>query len=74
MVQPAALWLKFDMASQTVTSGRDRDDDQAARSVIENIDRYHHRRASKGRLMSDWLAEINEVDLPSPDQARRSHS
>jgi hypothetical protein len=65
----------FDMASQAVTSGRDRHDDhQAARSVVEDVDRDHYRRAAKGRLVSDWLAEIDEVDLPSPDQARASHS
>lgn len=75
MVQPAVLWLKFDVASQAVTSGRDRyDDHQAARPVVENVDRHHHGRAAKGWLVSDWLAEIDEVDLPSPDQASASHS
>ncbi len=65
MVQSAARWLKFDVASQAVTSGRDRDDDhQTARSVVENVDRHHHRRAAKGWLVSDWLAEIDVVDLP----------
>lgn len=75
MVQPAARWLKFDVASQAVSSGRDRDDDyQTARSVVENVDRHHNSRATKGRLVSDWLAEIDVVDLPSPDQASASHS
>lgn len=63
------------MASQAETSGRDRDDDyQATGSVVENVDRHHYRRASKGWLMSDGLAEIDVVDLPSPDQASVSHS
>lgn len=75
MVHPAGRWLKFDVASQAITSGRDWDDDhQTARSVVENIDRHHHRRAAKGWLVSDWLAEIDVVDLPSPDQASASHS
>lgn len=75
MVQPAVLWLKFDVASQAVTNGRDRyDNHQTARSIVENVDRHHHRRAAKGWLVSDWLAEIDLVDLPSPDQASASQS
>ena len=74
-VQSTALRLKFDMASQAVTCGRDRHDDhQAARSIVEDVDRHHHRRATKSRLVSDRLAEIDVVDLPSPDQASASHS
>ena len=74
MVQTAALWLKFDVASHAVTKGRDRyDDHQTARSVVENVDRHHHCRAAKGWLMSDWLTEIDVVDLPPPDQASASH-
>lgn len=75
MAQPAARWLKFDVATQAVTSRRYRDDDhQTTRSVVENVDRHHHRRAAKGWLVSDWLAEIDVVDLPPPDQASASHS
>ena len=75
MAEPAARWLKFDVASQSVTSGSDRDDDhRTARSIVENVDRHHHRRAAKGGLMPDWLAEIDLIDLSPPDQASGSHS
>lgn len=75
MVQPAVLGLKFDVASQAVTNGRDRYDDyQTAWSIVENVDRHHHRRAMKGWPVSDWLAEIDVVDLASPDQASASQS
>lgn len=54
MAQPAVRWLKFDMASQAVVSGGYRDEGhEAARSVVEDVDRNHHRRASKGWLVPD---------------------
>ena len=55
MVQPAARRFEFYVTPQAVTGGRDRNyDRQTARSVVENVDRHHHRRAPKGWLVSDW--------------------
>lgn len=64
------------MASQAIiTSGSDRDDDHhTARSVVEHVYRYHYRRAAKAWPVSHWLAEIDVIDLPPPDQASASHS
>lgn len=75
MPEPATRRLKFDMAPQTVTGGCHRDNDhQTARSIVEDVDRHHHRRTVKHRLVTDRLAEIDVIELPPPDQASASQS
>jgi hypothetical protein len=65
MVQPAGRRLEFYVVPQTVTSSRDGNyDHPTAHSVVENVDRDHHRWAAKGRLASDWLTEVDAIDLP----------
>lgn len=67
--------VQFDVASQPIAGGRDRDDDhQPAGAVVEDIDGHHDRGSSEGWLVTDRLAEIDVVDLSSPDQASASHS
>lgn len=60
VVQPAVLRLQFDMASQSVAGGRNRDDDHhPARSVVENVDR-HDRLAGRGRRSRPPLARSSQ--------------
>lgn len=73
--QPAATRLHLDMAPQAVGRGGDRyHHDQPARTVVQDVDRHHDRRPPERWLMTDRLAQVDVIDLSSPDHARLSHS
>lgn len=74
-MQSATRGLQFNVASQAVAGGCDRDrHHEPARPVVEDVDRHHDCWAPESRLVADWVTEIYVVDLSSPDQASASHS
>jgi hypothetical protein len=63
------------MASESIsrrTYGHDNNEPSGA--IVEEINRDHDSRPRESWLMPNGLAQVDVIDLASPDHTKRSHS